>query len=238
MLKRAKRSAFRRSLLIAVAALGPLGLVPEGAAERASAAPSERSPPSEGFGPEALDALSDLSEEERTQLLKGGLVVRKVEFEHAGATYAGGVSYALVEARPLEVLSALRQPGALRKAMPSTVEARVLGEVDGVSRVSFVQGSPPLVGRYSVMLRWEPAQGRARFWLDPERPHDLKDIWGYLRVTELRPGQTLMTWAVALDLGQGVFGSMFERPVQAEALRAPSTIRGYMNSSRAERPPP
>ncbi len=224
-------------MLLIVAALGPFGLVPVRAAQPAPETRAERPPPSGGFGPEALEALSDLTDEERAELMKGGLVVRAVEFEHAGATYAGGVSYGLVSARPLEVLSALRKPGALRKAMPSTVEARVLGEVDGVSRVSFVQGEPPLVGRYSVLLRWEPAQGRARFWLDPERPHDLKDIWGYLRVTELRPGQTLMTWAVAFDLGQGVFGAMFERPARAVALRTPSTIRGYMNEVRSEQPP-
>lgn len=213
-------------------------------AQEAGAGPSDAGPderpraletPLEGFGPEALDALGELTPEEQARLLEGGLITRAVEFEHKGSTYAGGLSYALVRAAPLEVLSALREPGALREALPGTVEARIVGERDGVTRVTFTQGSPPMVGRYSVQLRWEPGQGRARFWLDPRRPHDLADIWGYLRVVELRPGRTLVTWAVAFDLGQGVFGNVFERPVQKVALRAPSTIRSYVEKSRGER---
>ncbi len=188
-----------------------------------------------GIGPEAMAALAVLSDVEQRSLLAGQTVVRPVEFEHEGATYMGGISYGVVEGRPLEVLAALREPGALRDALPNTLEARVLSDKEGVTRVALTQGSPPFVGRYVVSLRWEPGKGRARFWLDPSRPHDLKDIWGFVRVTELRPGQTLVTWAVAFDLGQGMMGQFFEKPVQKVALRAPDTIRRYVENTLDQR---
>jgi hypothetical protein len=188
-----------------------------------------------GFGPGVTNALDALTEVDRRSLMAGQVVTRPVEFEHAGSTYMGGVSYGLVHARPLDVLAALREPGALRDALPSTLEARVLSDKDNVTRVEFTQGKSPFVGRYVVSMRWEPGKGRARFWLDPSRPHDLKDIWGFVRVTELRAGQTLVTWAVAFDLGQGMFGSVFERPVQRVALRTPATIRRYVENSLDER---
>ncbi len=188
-----------------------------------------------GFGPEAQSALEALNDVERRSLMAGQVVTRPVEFEHAGSGYVGGISYGIVQARPLDVLAALREPGALRDALPSTMEARVLSDKNDVTRVAFTQGAPPFVGRYVVSLRWEPGKGRARFWLDPSRPHDLKDIWGFVRVNELRPGQTLVTWAVAFDLGQGIFGNVFERPVQRVALRTPGTIRRYVENSLDER---
>ncbi len=141
---------------------------------------------------------------------------------------AGGIAYRLVPATPMEVLSALRQPGGLRESLPYTKSARILSEKNGVTRVALEQGHGPFVGRYTVAIHWRPGEQVARFWLDPRRPHDLEDIWGFFRVREIAPGRTLVTFGVAFDLGSGLVGALFEDTVQRMALRTPRDIDRYV----------
>jgi len=147
----------------------------------------------------ALDPV--FSVEERQRLFDGKSVKRKFHLEVNEVSYRAGLAYRLVRSTPLDVVSALRSPQALMRAIPYGVEATTLGERDGIARVRIRQGKPPVVGGYTVRMKWELNQYRARFWLDPNDEHDLKDIWGSFTAREVRPGLTLICFAVAFDLG-------------------------------------
>jgi hypothetical protein len=144
---------------------------------------------------------TELSLDERERLLNGKSVKRKFHLEVNDVTYRAGLAYRLVRSTPLEVVSALRSPKALARAIPYGLDAVQLGERDGVARVRIRQGKPPVVGGYTVRMKWELNQYRARFWLDPNDVHDLKDIWGSFSAREVSPGLTLICFAVAFDLG-------------------------------------
>ena len=148
-----------------------------------------------------LTAEPGFTAEERALLWQGKLVKRKFLLEMDDVKYRAGLSYRLVEADPLDVVRVLRSPQGIAKAIPYGIEATTYGEKDGLAMVRIRQGKPPIVGGYTVAMKWEMNHYRARFWLDPKHEHDVRDIWGWFQAREVAPGVTLICFAVAFDLG-------------------------------------
>jgi hypothetical protein len=64
--------------------------------------------------------------------------------------------------------------------------------------------------------------------MDPRRPHDIDDVWGFLRVRRFRRGRSLVTVGVALDLGPGPVRWLFEERIRKIALETPRRVRDYV----------
>lgn len=186
--------------------------------------------PARADGPVASVAV--LSSHDQDVLSAGTMVSRAMRFDEAGGHYVGGVSYQVVDARPEVVLAALSDVANWSEALPRTKSATLVPSTGrdserGVSRVELVQGSALVDARYTVML--ERADGDTiRFWLDPSRPHDIKDVWGFFRVRAMPGGRSLITVGAALDLGDGLARMLFEDKIASLMLRAPRHIRAFV----------
>jgi hypothetical protein len=174
-------------------------------------------------------SVAPLSRAERDALSSRQLVARPFSFERvADGYYVGGVSYQVVRAAPDDVLAILANVESLPQALPSTIEAKLVSREGRTARVELVQGKPPFVARYTVVLE-QTADGNAiRFWLDPTRPHDIRDVWGFFRVERFGRDRTLVTVAAALDLGPGLTRALFEERVQRSILKTPLRIRSFV----------
>jgi hypothetical protein len=181
--------------------------------------------------PRALVADGRFSAGERNALWSGSMVSRPLTFDAAGGHYVGGVSYQVVDARPEAVLAALSDVSNWPEALPQTLSAQAVEAKDGLARVELVQGSSFASARYSVVLERQDA-GTIRFWMDEQRPHDIRDVWGYFRVTALPNGRSLITVGAALDLGDGIARALFEDKIARLVLRAPAQIRGFVEPRR------
>ena len=168
-----------------------------------------------------------LTARDREELLGGSMVSRPQRFEHAGGRYVGGVSYQVVDARPEIVLAALSDVTNWPRALPKTKSARLVDSVDGLTRVELVQGSKLINARYAVVIERADAE-TIRFWLDPSRPHDIRDVWGFFRVQAFPGGRSLITVGAALDLGDGIARALFEDKIARMMLHAPRKIRSFI----------
>jgi len=174
-------------------------------------------------------AIQEFSDGEQRTLLAGRTVSRPVRFERGdGGSYVGGVSYQVVKASPTEVLRALADVRSLPRALPRTLSAELVSSSGTSARVEFTQGKAPFLVTYTVHLEQTREGDAIRFWLDPTRPHDVRDVWGYFRVAPFADGRTLVTVAVALDLGPGVARLLFEDGVERTILRSPDKIRAFV----------
>ncbi len=170
-----------------------------------------------------------LSRDERRLLSEGSSVRRPVAFTRGDGRYVGGVAYQTVHARPEAVLAALGDAESLAQALPRTKSASVVAQARGVRHIELVQGNAVVEARYTV--RVEAAREKElRFRLDRDRPHDIQDVWGFFRVESFGEHQSLLTVAVALDLGPGMARMLFERRVQAVILDAPRHIRDHVEA--------
>jgi hypothetical protein len=200
------------SLAIAVA-LGLASAVPVAAAPRATTAA----------------AFAALSPAERVALRAGDTVSRPLRFARGGdGWYVGGVSYQVVRASPREVLLALADVRSLPKALPHTLSAELISSSGRSAKIELVQGKAPFRVTYTIVLDQAPHDDSIRFWMDPGRPHGVRDVWGFFRVREFGPGRTLVTVAAAVDLGPGFARLFFEDRVEKSILRAPAKIRQFV----------
>jgi hypothetical protein len=83
-----------------------------------------------------------------------------------------------------------------------------------------------------VVLERSEDGDEVRFWLDPGYAHDIEDVWGFFRVRPFGSNGTLLSVAVAVDLGPGLARAFFEERVQALILSAPTSIRDFMEPGR------
>jgi len=170
-----------------------------------------------------------LSRHERNALDAGVLVSRALRFSDSGGRYVGGVSYQVIDVRPELVLAALSDVANWPEALPRTKSARLVAaaERDGLSRVELVQGGALVDATYTVVLD-KADDETIRFWLDPSRPHDIRDVWGFFRVKPLPGGRSLITVGAALDLGEGLARMLFEDKIAKMLLHAPTKIRQFV----------
>ena len=170
-----------------------------------------------------------LSSVERDALKTGHIVSRPVRFQRGpSATYVGGVSYQVVKASPAEIMSTLLDLQALPEVLPRTKRAKLVENSGARAKVELVQGGGMFEATYTVVLEQNAGRDELRFWLDPSRPHDVKDVWGYFRVRPFGPDHSLLTVAAVLDLGPGIVRMMFEDSIQNLILGSPWNIKKYV----------
>lgn len=166
---------------------------------------------------------------ERDALLAGHIVSRPVRFERGvSASYVGGVSYQVVKASPAEVMAALLDLQSLPQVLPRTQRATLIENGASRARVELVQGGGMFEATYTVFLEQNETRDEIRFWMDPSRRHDVKDVWGYFRVRPFGPDHTLLTVAAVLDLGPGIVRLLFEDSIQKLILGSPWNIKKYV----------
>ncbi|HEX3777447.1 MAG TPA: SRPBCC family protein [Polyangiaceae bacterium] len=176
----------------------------------------------------APNGASVLSRTERDALLAGDVVSRPMHFETPRGSYVGGLSYSIVNAPAANVLVALSNVDTLPQALPRTKAAHLIDVEGTVARVELVQGQGAIEASYTVRLERAPGRSELRFRLDPTRPHDIEDVFGFFRVEPFGEGKSLVTVAAAIDLGPGIASLFFSDAVERVVLGAPRQIRDYV----------
>jgi hypothetical protein len=166
---------------------------------------------------------STLTAAEQEALANGATVTRPIEGDPGGQHWVGGVAYQIVRATPHEVLAALESVDTLPELLPRTKSARVVGVDGGEAFVELVQGSDMAEATYTIRFRRE-GDAELKFWLDPTRPHDIDNVWAVPWGND----HTLVTVAVALDLGPGIVRMLFEDRIQQTILDTPRRIRDFV----------
>ena len=110
----------------------------------------------------------------------GSTVARTQVFERAGRRYVGGVTYSVFDAQADELVAARRRERLA--ADPSKNARRApggLGSSAGDFLLEVTHGSAIVQVTYTLRVHREG--NVVRFWMDPARPHDIEDAWGFFR---------------------------------------------------------
>ena len=173
--------------------------------------------------PARADALSGADTE---RLESGATVTRTDTLERGDRRYVGGVTYTVIDAQPGDLERLLADVKDWQRFLPKTRDARRVGTAGGDPLVQVTHGSSLLQVSYTVRVH---RQGNLlRFWMDPSRPHDIEDVWGFFRMQPIRHDRTLVTYGILIDMGPGVLRSLFENRVRELALTVPQRVRGLL----------
>jgi len=168
---------------------------------------------------------SALSGLEKARLAHGESIVEPTTLLRDEHRFVGGVAYRIVDADVTRLSQIVRAPQRWRELLPRVTDVQ-LGRIDehGRGHVRLTHGFGPFTGSYSVVIAFSDKGRSARFWIDKSQENALSDGWGFVRLTPLPGGKTLVTWGVLFDLGDGVTRSLFEAKIQRLALELPRRL--------------
>jgi hypothetical protein len=164
-----------------------------------------------------------LSRGETDRLLRGDTVARTQLVQRGEHRYIGGVTYTIVDAGLDDLASLLDDVRSWRRFLPKTRDAQQVGSAGADPLVEIIHGSPLVRVAYTLRIRRDG--NVVRFWMDPSRPHDIDDAWGFFRAEPMPDGRTLLTYGILIDMGNGLLRDMFEDRVQELALEVPDRVR-------------
>jgi hypothetical protein len=167
-----------------------------------------------------------LSIVEADRLASGGLVTRTQELDRGDRRYVGGVTYAIVDGRPDDVAALVDDVQAWGRLFPMTRDTRYIGADAGGTIVEVTQGASLVHVTYTMRVRREGSV--VRFWMDRSYPHDIEDVWGFLRTEPLEGPRQLVTFGILIDMGAGLLRDLFEPRVREVALTVPDRVRGLL----------
>lgn len=179
-----------------------------------------------------LSARADaLSTDERARLSRGETVIREHTWTPgAEARFIGGVTYTIVDSTAAEVNAMFDDVEAYRRVLPSTKSARFVGRSKGDLLVELVQGNAVASAEYTIRVRRSGTE--YRFWLEPNRKHEIDDAFGFFRVEpfidDAGNERVLLTYAILVDIGAGIVRDLFEERVRAAFLSVPQLVRRYV----------
>jgi hypothetical protein len=175
-----------------------------------------------------------LTEDESARLALHETIIRQHTVERGEHRYVGGITYTVLDASTAEVAAVLDSVESLRRVLPRTKRARLVGTSNGDQLLELVQGNAVVEAEYTVRVRRGPNE--ARFWLDPTRPHGIDDAWGFFRyepfITPSGEARTLLTYGVLVDVGPGIVRELFEERVRTTLLSVPQLVRRHVVSLR------
>lgn len=172
-----------------------------------------------------------LTRDEDARLRRGDVVTRSQQIDRGSRHYVGGVSYAIVDATPADLTALIDDVSAWQRILPRTRDARRVGTEGGDVLAEITHGSLFMSVGYTMRLHRDGDE--VRFWLDRSRPHDIDDAWGFMRAQQLPDGRSLVTWAILIDMGNGLLRDMFESKVQQMALLVPARVRDVITERTA-----
>lgn len=168
-----------------------------------------------------------LSRDERARLERRETVIREQTFERGDRRYVGGITYTLLDAPVSEVAAIIDNPGSLRRVLPKTKTASVVGQTGNDALIELVQGTSMMEATYTIRMR--RTANESRFWLEQSLPHGIEDAWGFFRyepvVGPSGEERVLLTYGVLVDIGPGLVRELFETQLRAALLSVPQLVR-------------
>ncbi|MBX3188717.1 MAG: hypothetical protein KF819_16995 [Labilithrix sp.] len=182
-----------------------------------------------------------LTASESQRLERGETVIRPQTYDADDRRYVGGITYTVLRAAPAEISAIFEDVDAYRRVLPRTKRARFVGMDGGDRLIELAQGNAIAEAEYTIRVRTDVGGREVRFWLEPSRPHDIDDAWGFFRLepftTEAGEPRVLLTYAALVDVGPGIVRELFEERVRSALLSVPQLLGGYVAEVRRTRAP-
>jgi len=162
---------------------------------------------------------------ETAKLANRESLIEPTTLTRGGQRFVGGIAYRIIDADADHVSKVFRTPARWTEVLPRVREVELLNvEPNGQAHVRVTHKVGLFSGRYDVVIAFTEQGKFGRFWIDQHGDNDLVDGWGFLRLTPLPAGKTLVTWAVLFDVGEGVTRALFEAKMQRAALDVPRRL--------------
>ncbi|MDD5305742.1 MAG: SRPBCC family protein [Deltaproteobacteria bacterium] len=186
----------------------------------------------------ALAAGAEFTPEELAKLGKGD-VVRRISPDNGKDGRFGGSGWALIDAAPDKVWTAIQDWKNYPEIFPNTVETSVISRREGRSLIRMKLGHPIISITYHVEMAPEAATWTMRFKLVRNFPSDLDAIDGYWRLYPIEGGRTLCSYILNVHVPSGIVNILpdsFKRMAVRGVLGVPGSVKQWVERREQRKP--
>lgn len=226
MNKREQLSGQRTQLTLVGPALALIGLLTCGMALTiASVAPA--------FAQEV--ARKPFTPDEKARLTAGKLVTRPVTEKRGDLRLIGGASWQIINAPADIVFRALLDTKNYPHSLPTVSAASVVSDNKTMRRVRFEHKKGPLGIAYRLALTVDPQRRDVTFKLNDKLESGMRAVWGFMAATPYGANQTLLSYGVMADPGEGLIVGIVRGVIHEWMLRVPSQVKKHVESPYGRR---
>jgi carbon monoxide dehydrogenase subunit G len=175
-----------------------------------------------GFG-----SGSAFTPDEMRRLHQGELVERPVSVDRGSLRLIGGTSWQVIQASPNTVWQVLLDTQHYDRILPLLAEARLLRD-NGTSRSVYLRHGDLAHTSYYLDVQVDRARHALAFRVDGSRPSGIRAAWGFYAVRSYGRGQTLLTYGVMADIGDGLLTALVRPLVHEWMLRVPWLVKRFV----------
>jgi hypothetical protein len=176
----------------------------------------------------------ELTHGDRDRLTRGELIVRQTAERRGPLLLIGGTSFQVVDVAPELAWRALHDAGRFGEMLPGASESRQTFH-RGNDRGVFVRhGRGAITAAYRLRLNYIEPSRVVMFQVDDSAPGALRAGWGFLRVQRFGSNQTLLSFGVLADVGDGMLAGALRPRVHDWMLRVPQTMKRFLEGDGQE----
>ncbi|MDB4985249.1 MAG: hypothetical protein JWN04_427 [Myxococcaceae bacterium] len=172
------------------------------------------------------------SEDEKKRLVAGQLVTRPVSERRGDLRLIGGSSWQVIKAPPEVVLRALLDTKSYDKLLPTVTGASLVTEAPTMRRVRVEHKRGPLGIAYRLALTIDAQRHDINFKLNDRLDSGMRAAWGYLTATPYGQNQTLLSYGVMADPGDGLIVGIVRGVIHEWMLKVPAQVRRHVESKQ------
>ncbi len=167
---------------------------------------------------------------EQEKLRAGELVARATTEARGKLRLMGGTSWQIINALPDSVFRALLDTAQYYRMLPAVTGSSVIDEQPGYRRVRLEHKKGPLGLTYNIGARVYQDRKDITFSLEHAPLGLPRAAWGFFSVRAYGDSQTLLSYGVMADPGDGLVLSLVRGLVHEWMLRVPRQVKYFVES--------
>lgn len=180
-------------------------------------------------------ARKPFSQDEKARLTAGKLVVRPTKELRSGLRLIGGASWQIIKAPPDAVFRALLDTKYYNRSLPTVSAATLVSEQPTLRRVKLEHKKGPVGIAYRLALSIDSQRRDITFKLNDRLDSGLRAAWGFMSAHPYGQNQTLLSYGVMADPGDGLLVGLVRGVIHDWILRVPAHVKRHVESTLGRR---
>lgn len=172
-------------------------------------------------GGDLTRARADFSKQEQQQLDSGKLVTRYEHKAIGNLKLVGGTSWQVIDASPEVVWEGFRAFHRWKHFLPQCDTSKVLQRTNKGVVVRLEHSEGPMSAVYHMVIKPNETIRAAQFRLSTRHTNDIREGWGFVRITAYKGGKALISYGVMADVGTGILAGTARSSIHKWMLHVP-----------------
>ena len=177
------------------------------------------------FGGDLARVQADFTEKEQQNLDAGKLVTRYEHKAVGNLKLVGGTSWQVVDASPEVVWKGFREFHRWKHFLPQCDASKILKRSGKgvILRIEHSEG--PISATYHMLIKPSETIRAAHFKLSSRYSNDIREGWGFVRITPYKGDKALISYGVMADVGTGILAGTARSSIHKWMLHVPRLFR-------------